>query len=361
MVDFVQMKEFAADPLILAEGEGVRVRDVDGRTYYDGLSGTFCLSLGHGNEELAAAGAAQLSRLALAAPTMATSDRSLELAKRLLELLPSQFTHLKWGCSGSDSVEAAIKMGRQYHRQLGDPRKYKTISHYRAYHGVTGQALAASGWPWARAPYEPLAAGFLHVHAPDAYRPPFDTDPAEIGRTYARLVEDVIVHEAPETISSFITEPILMSGGVIVPPRDYLPRIRELCDAHDIVLIFDEMITGFGRTGKPFGADLFETWPDILVLGKGMTGGYAALSAAVMTERLAEAFWERPWTPYTSLAATRTLVIPSPARSGSKRSGRWSTGTWRPTPPRAERRPCSGCAPSRTTCRRLATFVARVC
>jgi adenosylmethionine-8-amino-7-oxononanoate aminotransferase len=182
-------------------------------------------------------------------------------------------------------------MARQYHRQLGDARKYKTISHYRAYHGVTGHALAASGWPWTRSPYEPLAAGFVHVHAPDAYRPPFDVDPAEVGRTYARLVEEVIVHEAPETISSFITEPILMSAGVVVPPRDYLPRIRELCDAHDIVLIFDEMITGFGRTGRLFAADLFETWPDILVLGKGMTGGYAPLSAAVITERLAEAFW----------------------------------------------------------------------
>ena len=291
MIDFTQMKAFSDDPLILTEGAGIRVKDVDGRWYIDGLSGTFCVSLGHGNLRLVEAATRQLSRLAVAAPTMATSDRSLELARELLALLPPQYTTLKWGSSGSEAVEAAIKMARQFHRQAGDPRKFKVLSHYRAYHGVTGQALAASGWRASRSPYEPLAAGFIHLHTPDPYRPPFDVEPADVGATYVRLVEQVIELEGPETIAALITEPILMSAGVVIPPRDYLPALRALCDRHDIVLVFDEIITGFGRTGSLFASELTSTWPDILVLGKGLTGGYVALSATVLTGRLAAAFW----------------------------------------------------------------------
>jgi adenosylmethionine-8-amino-7-oxononanoate aminotransferase len=291
MIDFTQMQAFSENPLILTEGDGVRVRDVHGRWYVDGLSGTFCMSLGHGNARIVEAAAAQLSRLALAAPTMATSDRSLELANELLALLPSRYTTLKWGSGGSEAVEAAIKMARQFHRQAGDPRKYKVLSHYRAFHGVTGHALAASGWRASRSPYEPLAAGFVHLHTPDPYRPPFEVDRADVAATYVRLAEQVIELEGPETIAALITEPILMTAGVVIPPEGYLPALRELCDRHDIVLIFDEIITGFGRTGQLFASELFATWPDILVFGKGLTGGYVALSATVITGRLAQAFW----------------------------------------------------------------------
>ena len=236
MIDFTQMQAFSEDPLILTEGDGIRVRDVDGRWYIDGLSGTFCMSLGHGNARVVEAASKQLSRLALAAPTMATSDRSLELARELLALLPPRYTTLKWGSGGSEAIEAAIKMARQFHRQAGDPRKYKVLSHYRGYHGVTGHALAASGWRASKSPYEPLAAGFVHLHTPDPYRPPFDVDPAEVAATYVRLVEQVIELEGPETIAALVTEPILMTAGVVIPPEGYLPALRELCDRHDIVL-----------------------------------------------------------------------------------------------------------------------------
>lgn len=291
MIDFTQMKSFTEDPLVLTEGDGVRVRDVDGRWYFDGLSGTFCCNLGHGNRRIVEAASAQLGRLALAAPTMATSDRSLELVRDLLALLPPQYTHLKWSSGGSEAVEAAIKMARQFHRQSGDPRKYKVLSHYRAYHGVTAHALAASGWRSSRGPYEPLPGGFIHLHTPDPYRPPFDVAASRVGATYVRLVEQVIELEGPETIAALITEPILMSAGVIVPPADYLPALRRLCDEHGILLVFDEIITGFGRVGRLLASELTATWPDLLVLGKGITGGYAALSATVMTERIAAAFW----------------------------------------------------------------------
>jgi adenosylmethionine-8-amino-7-oxononanoate aminotransferase len=294
MIDFTQMRAFSEDPLILTEGEGIRVSDVDGRSYIDGLSGTFCMSLGHGNARVVEAVTRQLSRLALAAPTMATSDRSLELARELLTLLPPQYSTLKWGSGGSEAVEAAIKMARQFHRQTGDARKFKVLSHYRGYHGVTGQALAASGWPGSKSPYEPLATGFVHLHTPDPYRPPFDVDPADVAATYVRLVEQVIELEGPETIAALITEPILMTAGVVIPPHGYLPALRDLCDIHDIVLVFDEIITGFGRTGHLFASELFSAWPDILVFGKGLTGGYVGLSATVITDRLAQTFWGPP-------------------------------------------------------------------
>jgi adenosylmethionine-8-amino-7-oxononanoate aminotransferase len=291
MVDFLPMKTFAENPLILTEGRGIHVIDVDGRRYVDGLSGTFCVNLGHGNKALAEAAARQLERLVLACPTLGTNDRALELTRVLLDILPRQYTTVKLLSGGSEVTEAAIKMARQYHKQTGAATKYKVLSHYRAYHGATGHALAAGGWPGWRAAYEPLPGGFIHLHTPDPYRPPFPGDPATLGVTYARLVEEVIQLEGPETIAAFITEPILTSAGVVVPPSDYLPRIRALCDRYDILLIYDEIITGFGRTGTLFAAELWDTWPDIFCLGKGMSGGYAPLAANVLTGRIAEAFW----------------------------------------------------------------------
>jgi adenosylmethionine-8-amino-7-oxononanoate aminotransferase len=293
MVDFLPMQDFADDPLVLTEGQGIRVTDVDGRRYIDGLSGTFCMSLGHGNRALADAAAQQIHRLALACPTLGTSDRALEMVRALLDLLPPRYTTVKLLSGGSEVTEAAIKMARQYHKQAGRPTKFKVLSHYRSYHGGTGHALAAGGWPGWRAPYEPLPGGFVHLHTPDPYRPPFPAAPDVVGAAYARLVEEVVELEGPETIAALITEPILTSAGVIVPPADYLPRVRALCDRHDILLVYDEIITGFGRTGTLFAAEHWDAWPDIFCFGKGISGGYAPLSATVLVERVARAFWGR--------------------------------------------------------------------
>jgi len=299
MVDFAQMKAFAEDPLVLTSGDGIRVTDVEGRTFIDGLSGTFCAALGHGNERVADAGAAQLRRLAMAAPTMATNDRALELIDVVLGLLPTdRYSVVKLFSGGSEATENAMKIARQYHKQTGHATRYKILSHYRAYHGGTGNAVAAGGWPGWRAPYEPVAGGFVHLHTPDPYRTPFETapdaTPDAVGRSYLRLVEETIEMEGPGTIAALITEPILMSAGVVVPPAAYLPGLRELCDRHGILLIFDEIITAFGRLGSMFASELFGTWPDILCLGKGMSGGYAPLSAVVMTPEVAGAFWGEP-------------------------------------------------------------------
>lgn len=294
MVDFMQMKAFARDPLVLTDGDGIRVIDRDGRPYIDGLSGTFCASLGHGNAGLADAGAAQLRRLAMAAPTMATNDRALELVDRLLGLLPDRYGVVKLLSGGSEATESAMKVARQYHKQTGNAGKYKILSHYRAYHGATGNAVAASGWPAWRAPYEPLAGGFVHLHTPDPFRPPFGGSPDTIADSYLRLAEETIEMEDPRTIAALITEPVLMSAGVVVPPARYLPGLRELCDRNGILLIFDEIITAFGRLGAMFASELFGTWPDILCLGKGISGGYAPLSAVVMSSEVARPFWGEP-------------------------------------------------------------------
>jgi adenosylmethionine-8-amino-7-oxononanoate aminotransferase len=299
MVDFIQMKSFAEDPLVLTEGHGIRVTDVDGRTFIDGLSGTFCAALGHGNEALAEAGAAQLRRLAMAAPTLATNDRALELIDRLLTLLPSRYSVVKLLSGGSEATENAIKLARQYHKQTGNAGKFKILSHYRSYHGATGHAIAATGWPTWRAPYEPLAGGFIHLHTPDPYRPPFgrppfDDSPEELAAAYLRLVEETIELEGPGTIAALITEPVLMSAGVVIPPATYLPGLRELCDRHGILLIFDEIITAFGRLGAMFASELFATWADMICLGKGLSGGYAPLSAVVLSREVAAAFWGEP-------------------------------------------------------------------
>jgi adenosylmethionine-8-amino-7-oxononanoate aminotransferase len=182
-------------------------------------------------------------------------------------------------------------MARQYWKQVGRGTKYKILSHYRAYHGGTGHSLAAGGWPSWRTAYEPLAGGFIHLHTPDPYRPPFPGGPETLGATYARLLEEVIQLEGPDTIAALITEPIMMSAGVVVPPREYLPRVRELCDRYDIVLIYDEIITGFGRTGKLFASEHWNAWPDIFCLGKGISGGYAPLSANLLTTKLGQVFF----------------------------------------------------------------------
>ena len=330
MVDFVPMQDFAEDPLILTEGDGIWVTDIDGRRYIDGLSGTFCVNLGHGNRRLAEAGARQLHRLALANPTLGTSDRALELVDLLRKITPPQYTTVKLLSGGSEVTEAAIKMARQYHKQAGRPTKYKVISHYRAYHGGTGHALAAGGWPGWRAAYEPLPGGFIHLHTPDSYQSPFPGNVKDLAVTYARLAEEVIQLEGPDTIAAFITEPIMMSAGVIVPPADYLPRIRALCDRYDIVLIYDEIITGFGRTGKLFAAEHWDAWPDIFCFGKGISGGYAPLSANILVDRIGRAFYGR--------AADAVQFHAGHTYGGTRWPRRWG---WQPSP-RSRRRTSPG-------------------
>jgi len=290
MVDFQQMSSFVEDPLVLDRGEGCWVWDTAGKRYLDGLSGVMVANYGHGNQRIIQAVTAQLNRLAFAAPTLATNPRALELVALLRELLPA-FSTFKLLSGGSEATEAAIKLARQYHKQTGQPGRHKFISHYRSYHGATLGALSATGHSAMRAPYEPLVPGFLHVLPPDPLHPPYGARPEDAGAVVAQVVEDTIRMEGADTIAAFICEPVMQSAGVLIPPADYLPAIRQVCDRHGVLLIYDEIITGCGRTGKTFAFEHTGAVPDILCLGKGLTGGYAPLSAVALKPHVAHAFW----------------------------------------------------------------------
>ena len=289
MVDFNQMRTFTTDPLIMVEGDWITMTDHEGRRYIDGLSGVFAVSLGHGNEEIIDAITAQHRRLSFSSPIMTTTDRALELATELLRLTGGRYDVVKQLNSGSEATEAAIKMARQHHRQSGSPERYKTISFYRSYHGATMGALTSTGWPQLRNPYEPFLPGGLHAHPPIPGSCRACAGSCTLG-CLAQL-RDLIESEGPRTVSAVIVEPVMLTAGVHTLPQDYLEGLRALCDETGVLLIFDEIVTGFGRLGSWFAAEQFDVWPDILVVGKGLTSGYAPLSAVLLSERVAAAFW----------------------------------------------------------------------
>lgn len=289
MVDFNQMQTFSADPLIMVEGDGIRLTDNGGRRYIDGLSGVFAVSLGHGNDEIVDAIVAQHRRLSFSSPIMTTTDRALELADALIRITGGRYDVVKQLSSGSEATEAAVKMARQFHRQSGSPERYKTISFYRSYHGATMGALTSTGWPQLRAPYEPFLPGGIHAHAPIPALCRACTGSCTLG-CLAQL-RDVIAQESPRTVSAIIVEPVMLTAGVHALSQDYLQGLRALCDETGVLLIFDEIVTGFGRLGTWFAAEQAGVWPDILCVGKGLTSGYAPLSAVLLTERVGGAFW----------------------------------------------------------------------
>jgi adenosylmethionine-8-amino-7-oxononanoate aminotransferase len=291
-LDFMQMREFEKDPLVFVGGEGIRLTDTAGRRYIDGLSGVFVASLGHGNMPVIEAMMAQARQLAFAPPLHSTNLPALKLTELLLGIAPEGVGAIKLLSGGSEATESAMKLARQYHQQTGHPRKYKIVSRYRAYHGGTMGALSAGGGRERKSVYEPLGVGFIHVHPPYCYRCPFDQTYPGCGRTCVTLLDRTIEAEDPDTVAAVIVEPIsISSAGFIVPPPDYLPRLREVCTRHNVVLIYDEIITGFGRLGTMFASQYFDAVPDITCCGKGMSGGYAPLAAILIRDRIADAFY----------------------------------------------------------------------
>jgi adenosylmethionine-8-amino-7-oxononanoate aminotransferase len=291
-LDFMQMQEFAKAPLVFAEGEGIRLKTADGHAFIDALSGVFTASIGHGNRAVIAAIGAQLERLAFAPPLHGTNPAALQLTELLLRVAPAGVGAVKLLSGGSEATEAAMKLARQFHRQTGAPHRYKIIGRYGAYHGGTMGALSAGGGRERKAPFEPLGTGFLHAHPPYCYRCPFDQAYPNCGRTCVELIGRTIEAEDPQSVAAVIVEPIsISSAGFIVPPADYLPRLRQICDRYGVLLIFDEIITGFGRLGAMFASEHFGAVPDITCCGKGMSGGYAPLAAILIRDSVARAFY----------------------------------------------------------------------
>lgn len=286
-----QMSEFVRDPLLMSKAEGCYYWDVHGKRYLDALSGIYVVSVGHGNRRVIDAVKAQMETLCFSPAMHGSNPLAVRLANRLVELAPGDISAVKLECGGSEATEAAFKMARQYHKLTGHPGKYKIISRYHSWHGATMGSLSASGLSSRKTVNEPLAPGFLHVFPPTCYRCPFGKEYPSCNLTCASLIGDMIALEDPETVAAIIVEPIGHTGGIIDPPDEYLPMLREICDRHNVLLIFDEIICGAGRTGQLFAAQTFNVTPDILCLGKGISGGYAPLSAVLCRKHVADAFW----------------------------------------------------------------------
>src|SRR5436305_1533082 len=286
-----QMAEWSRRPRFMAAADGVHYWAVHGKRYLDALSGIYVVSVGHNNRRVLDAIRRQLDTLHFSPPMHGTNPVAIQLANLLAELAPGDLSTVKFQCGGSEVTEAAIKLARQYHKLTGSPGKYKIIGRYLSWHGSTMASLSASGLKSRKTVNEPLAPGFLHVFPPTCYRCPFGKSYPDCGITCATLVGDVIDMEDAGTVAAVMVEPIGHTGGIIDPPPEYLPILREICDRHNVLLIFDEIITGAGRTGHLFAAETFGVVPDILCTAKGLSGGYAPLSAMICRQHLAEAFW----------------------------------------------------------------------
>ena len=277
-------------PLEIASGDGCYVFDAEGRRYLDGMAGLFCVNVGYGRQAIVDAVAAQMSKLAYC-PMTQSHGPAAQLAGRLAELLPHGPDRVFFTNSGSEAVETALKIARQCARQMhpGENR-YKVIARHRGYHGFTMGALSATGQSARRAAFEPLVPGFLHVGPPDHYRCSWCSAQAACSLACADEIERVIRMEGPETVAAVIAEPVIGGGGVFPAPEGYLERLRAICDRYGALLIFDEVITGFGRTGKLFGFEHSSIRPDIVTLAKGLTSAYLPLGATVTSEQVFEAF-----------------------------------------------------------------------
>ena len=286
-----QMTEFAREPLLMERADGIYYWDVHGKQYLDAISGIYVVSVGHNNRRVIDAIHQQLEILAFSPVMHGTNPVAVRLANRLVELAPGDIGAVKFFTGGSESTEGAIKMARQYHKLTGHSTKFKIISRYQSWHGSTMGSLAASGLASRKSVNEPLAPGFVHVFPPTCYRCPFGKEYPGCELTCATLIEDVIQLEDPETVAALIVEPIGNTGGIVDPPQEYLPLLREICDRHNVLLIFDEIINGIGRTGQMFAADTFGVTPDMICIGKGLSGGYSPLAALLCRQHIADAFW----------------------------------------------------------------------
>ncbi len=271
---------------IIVRGEGCYVWDAHGNRYLDGLSSLFCVNAGHGRLELAEAGLAQARELDYFSLWSYAHPRAIELSERIARLAPGDLNRVFFTSGGSEAVEAALKLSRQYHRLTGNPSKTKVIAREIAYHGTTFGALSATGVPELRTVFEPLTPGGCHVPNTNLYRLPEGADPLAL----AEAVRERILFEDPATVGAVILEPVQNAGGCLVPPAGYFQRVREICDEFEVLLISDEVICSWGRLGEWFGADRFGYRPDVITTAKGITSAQAPMGAAIVSDRIAAPF-----------------------------------------------------------------------
>lgn len=271
---------------IITRGEGPYVYDDKGKRYLDGLSGLFCSNAGHGRAELGEAAARQAAELGFFMIWSYAHPRAIELATRLASMTPGDLNRVFFTDGGSEAVESAVKLARNYHRLRGNGQKMKHISREIAYHGTTLGALSVTGIPDLRTPFEPLTPGGCHVPNTNSYHWPDDRDPLWA----ADEIERRILFEGPDTVAAVILEPVQNAGGCFTPQEGYFQRVREICDKYDVLLVADEVITGFGRVGHMFGSYRYGIEPDIMTIAKGLTSAYAPMGAMIASDRVAEPF-----------------------------------------------------------------------
>lgn len=286
---------FTLDPAraypVLDRADHVYVWDVDGNRYFDAVAGLGVVNIGYGRTEVAEAMAAQAARLPYNAGNVFSNEPAIKLADGIAELTPGDLDWIHFASGGSEAIEVALKMARQYHVDRGEPERDKVIGRWTSYHGATLGGLSVGGAVGRRAKYLPMLLDMPHIPPIYCYRCPFGLTYPTCNVTCADELEREILRVGPERIAAFIAEPVVASvGGAIQPQAEYFPKIREICDRYGVLLIVDEVITGFGRTGRNFGIEHYGVVPDLMVLGKGISGGYAPLAAVAVRDHVRQAF-----------------------------------------------------------------------
>ncbi len=280
------------DVPIIVRGEGQYVYDQHGKRYLDGLAGLFVSQVGHGRTELAEAAARQASQLAYFPLWSYAHPRAIELSERLANYAPGDLNRVFLTTSGSEAVESAWKLAKQYFKLIGQPTRYKVLSRSIAYHGTTHGALAITGLPDIKMPFEPLPPGGVRVPNTNFYRAPsfVADDVTAFGHWAADEIERAILREGPESVAAIYLEPVQNSGGCFPPPPGYFQRVREICDQYGVLLVSDEVICAFGRLGYMFGSERYDYQADVITFAKGVTSGYSPLGGMVVRDYLMEPY-----------------------------------------------------------------------
>jgi adenosylmethionine-8-amino-7-oxononanoate aminotransferase len=279
---------------IISRGNGCYVFDAAGKRYLDGLSGLFTVQVGHGRVELALAAAEQATRLAYFPVWSFAHEPAIRLAERLAAAAPGDLNRVFLTPTGGDAVETAIKLSRQYFKLRGEPMRTKVISRTLAYHGTSMGALAVTGVPAIKAPFEPLPPGFVKIQTPYRFR---CIDCSHLDACTLRCADDLALRiemEGPDTVACVFVEPVQNAGGAFVPPPGYFERIRQICDDYGVLFVSDEVIAAFGRFGHLFGSERYGYQPDMITFAKGVTSGYSPLGGVMISDRLAEPFIDNP-------------------------------------------------------------------
>jgi putrescine aminotransferase len=287
-----------ANGRVWVKGEGSYLIDADGNRLIDGLSSLWNVNAGHGRQELIDAATKQMTELAYCSSYAGSSNTpAIELADRMADICYSNINHFYFTSGGGEATDSNFKLARSYWKAKGQPEKVKVISRIWGYHGVTFAAMCATGiagfWP----AFEPRIPGFSHIPSPDPYRYPMPEDGSSQGIAAANELEKEILRQGADTVAMFIAEPVQGAGGVIVPQDDYFPRIREICDKYDVLFVADEVITGFGRTGKMFALEHYGVQPDLVQFAKAITSGYLPLGGIGISDEIAETLENsgKPW------------------------------------------------------------------